>query len=171
MLNANTLPHRVALSGAGNAPKPVLSTDSGVAVYTYFITDVENSMISIFVTNETADPAQVQQHCSPEHAAHGACLYTVDALPHTELLLPLTFSIRDYDRDFEIREVTHDSRECCYRTLYVLRFVSARTRNTQLRALLQRLVAVIEDPLALSTTLQPAQSAPRCLQGSQRSCV
>lgn len=170
MLDASTLRYRVALSGAGNAPEAVPSTDSGVAVYTYFITDVENSMISIFVTNETDAKAQVQQHCIPEHAVDGTCLHVVDALPHTELLLPLTFSIRDYDREFDIREVTHDSRECCYRTLYVLRFVSAGTRNTQLRALLQRLVAVIEDPLALSTTV-PAQSAPRCPQGSQRSCV
>ena len=79
-------------------------------------------MISIFVTNTTAALAQVQQHCSPEHAMEGACLPVVKAYPNIEKRLPLTFSIRDYDRDFEIREVTHDSRECCYRTLYVRRF-------------------------------------------------
>ena len=151
MLDASTLPHRVALFGAGHAPEPVLSTDSGVAVYTSFIANVENTTIAIFVTNTTAARAQVQQHCSPEHAVDGACLSTVDAFPHTEICLPLTFSIRDYDREFDIREVTHNSGKWRYRTLYVLRFVSAGTRDTQLRALLQRLVAVIEDPLALST--------------------
>ena len=172
MLEAGTLLHRVALSDAENTPNAIRSqTDAGVDVYTYSIVDVENTMITVFVTNKTGAIVHVQQHCSPEHAAQGRCLHTVDAFPHTEICLPLTFSIRDYDREFDIREVTHDSRECCYRTLYVLRFVSAGTRDTQLRALLQRLVAVIEDPLALSTTLPPAQSAPRRPQVSQRSCV
>lgn len=146
MLDTSTLPHRVALDGARNAPSAVLShTDSGVPVYTYFITDVENTTITVFVTNKTGATVRVQQHCSPEHAAEGTCLPIVDAKPDIEVPLPLTFSIRDYDREFDIREVTHNSRECCYRPLYVLRFVSAGTRDAHLRALLQRLVEVIED--------------------------
>jgi len=157
MPEAHTLLHRVALSGAGNAPEPVLSTDSGVAVYTYFIADVENTTIAIFVTNTTGATMHVQQHCNPEHAVKGSCLPIVDALPHTEVRLPLTFNIKHFDREFDIREVTPDSRECCYPTLYVLRFVSAGTRDVQLRALLQRLVAVIEDSSTLSTTLPAAR--------------
>lgn len=171
MLEAGTLLHRVALSDAENTPNAIRSqTDAGVDVYTYSIVDVENTMITVFVTNKTGAIVHVQQHCSPEHAAEGRCLPTVDARPGIEVPLPLTFSIKAYDREFDIREVTMHSDKCCYRTLYVLRFVSAGTRDAQLRALLQCLVGVVEHSSTLSTAPAP-RSAPRGPRVSPHSSV
>jgi len=86
----------------------------------------------------------VQQHCDPEHAADGACLRDTEVPPGKEVPLPLTFNVKYFDKQFDIRQVTMASDKCCYHLLYVLRFVSADERDVQLRSLLQGLLLVLQ---------------------------
>ena len=149
MLESALLSHRLALVRGNIAPPPPraqrIATDDGVSIYAYTIAHVQDTEITVLVTNHSDATVHVQQHCNPEHAADGDCLRDVEVPPGKEVPLPLTFNVKYFDKQFDIREVTMASDKCCYHLLYVLRFVSGDARDVQLRALLQSLLSVIHE--------------------------
>ncbi len=156
MLEPALLSHRLALVRGDSAQPPpraqCSSTDDGVSIYAYTIPHVQDTQITVLVTNHSNATVHVQQHCDPEHAADGACLNDTEVRPGEEVPLPLTFNVKYFDKQFDIREVTMASDKCCYHLLYVLRFVSGDERDVQLRTLLQGLLGFLS-----STTTSPSR--------------
>ena len=148
MLEPAMLSHQIVLvRGDNTQPAPSAQCsfdDDGVRIYAYSIDHVQDTQITVLVTNHSDATVYVQQHCDPEHAADGACLRDTEVPPGKEVPLPLTFNVKYFDKQFDIREVTMASNKCCYHLLYVLRFVSADERDVQLRSLLQRLLLVLQ---------------------------